>query len=545
MYFLSISAKAKTTPVLYNSGECPHVALLDAALQHSHHHDAGGGGGGDTHEKYQQIIDDLKRELEQMSCEVIQVKRECCSKAKDPIAEEGALDLTKSLKELELQNDRLQEALKQQSEAKEAACRELETQNNNLKCQIDSLHKALVNRDQHIKHLSAALHNSQHFQSCRANNPSCKASHSSSPSDMCCNNQQRVADLEKRLEIMSKELDKSQRQEYFLHSETRKLNEELNENKRKNGDLITQIQRLSGLLKSQESHRLGLAKKYEDLEENFEDQAKKLRTANAQLTVLNERFQLMEREQHRHNLERKYLTDEVMALKEKEAVCVGRQKSLQEQLLKIEKELFSAHEVMRDQQHVMKTNDLAHAEEVHRLKEEHYDTQRKLKNLTEDYKRLQQAYENEQEICKQSEKLLESFRKWKEDQLRADAENKKKFEQLEAYIQLLYQDKAEMLNTQRTMWEDYKTLEAELERLSMTAFSVSNPQLGVTVTNTMLAERLSAIRQARSRVMEQTLLMEEAMRQKEQNGAPGASNSTTTATATTTDKPSLDSLKPD
>lgn len=120
---------------------------MDAALQHSHHHDAGGGGGGgrqgeiggatcplDTHEKYQRIIDELKNELEQMSCEVTQVKRECCSKAKAACSEDVALNLTESLKQLELQNDRLQEALKQQSEAKEAAASEMETQVGDMNC---------------------------------------------------------------------------------------------------------------------------------------------------------------------------------------------------------------------------------------------------------------------------------------------------------------------------------------------------------------------------------------------------------------------------
>lgn len=118
---------------------------MDAALQHSHHHDAGGGGGAegtsgggichlDTHEKYQRIIDELKNELEQMSCEVTQVKRECCSKAKAACSEDVALNLTESLKQLELQNDRLQEALKQQSEAKDAVASEWETQVGDMNC---------------------------------------------------------------------------------------------------------------------------------------------------------------------------------------------------------------------------------------------------------------------------------------------------------------------------------------------------------------------------------------------------------------------------
>lgn len=91
--------------------------------------------------------------------------------------------------------------------------------------------------------------------------------------------------------------------------------------------------------------------------------------------------------------QRKLLRDEVMALKEKEAVVMGRQKSMHEQLAKTEKELYSAHDVMREQQTVIKSNDLAHAEELQRLKEENYDVKRKLKTLVEDYKRLQEAYQ--------------------------------------------------------------------------------------------------------------------------------------------------------
>lgn len=51
-----------------------------------------------------------------------------------------------------------------------------------------------------------------------------------------------------------------------------------------------------------------LAAKYEALEQNYEDQAKKLRTANNQLCMLNERFQLMEKHQNEHNMEVRYYT---------------------------------------------------------------------------------------------------------------------------------------------------------------------------------------------------------------------------------------------
>lgn len=133
------------------AGDCPHSAHLEATLQHHHHHDAGDAttsahleaslqhhhheaGDGpvilvDNHEKYLKIIDDLKNDLERMSCEVVQVQQECCSQDKSMKTDDDddVVNLTTSLKELELQNDRLEQALKQQTQAKEAAYNELET----------------------------------------------------------------------------------------------------------------------------------------------------------------------------------------------------------------------------------------------------------------------------------------------------------------------------------------------------------------------------------------------------------------------------------
>uniref|UniRef100_A0A1I8PI41 Uncharacterized protein n=1 Tax=Stomoxys calcitrans TaxID=35570 RepID=A0A1I8PI41_STOCA len=120
------------------AGDCPHGMHLQASLQH-HHHDSGGGGeeavGGvsgiliNTHEKYLQIIDELKNDLEQMSCEVVQVHNECCSHGKGgqhDASDDDEVDLTASLKELEDQNDRLQEALKLRLKEKDTAYREME-----------------------------------------------------------------------------------------------------------------------------------------------------------------------------------------------------------------------------------------------------------------------------------------------------------------------------------------------------------------------------------------------------------------------------------
>ena len=79
-----------------------------------------------THETYRKIIDDLKNDLEQISCEVIMVQKECTDRDdEDDTHNVGDLEL--SLKALESQNDRLQQALELQTQTKETAFQELQT----------------------------------------------------------------------------------------------------------------------------------------------------------------------------------------------------------------------------------------------------------------------------------------------------------------------------------------------------------------------------------------------------------------------------------
>lgn len=64
-----------------------------------------------------------------------------------------------------------------------------------------------------------------------------------------------------------------------------------------------QVQRLASLLKNQESHRMSLAKKYEDLEKSFNEQADHLREANIQISTLNEHFCNLEKMETQHKVE--------------------------------------------------------------------------------------------------------------------------------------------------------------------------------------------------------------------------------------------------
>lgn len=79
-------------------------------------------------------------------------------------------------------------------------------------------------------------------------------------------------------------------------------------------------------------------------------------------------------------------------------------------------------------------------------------------------------FRDEQEISKQSQTLLDTYRKWKEDQMKAESKTRDAFQQFETYIQTLYKDKHELLNSYRMLRQDYSVLEAELDRLRKSSF---------------------------------------------------------------------------
>lgn len=91
-----------------------------------------------------------------------------------------------------------------------------------------------MEREQRIRQLNAALH--------RANGSQGQAAPIDGPSrnhpnaiEYPSRNPEKLQELEKKNKHLMAELETSQKQERFLHIETRKLNEELNESKSKNG----------------------------------------------------------------------------------------------------------------------------------------------------------------------------------------------------------------------------------------------------------------------------------------------------------------------
>uniref|UniRef100_A0A0K8WC13 Uncharacterized protein n=1 Tax=Bactrocera latifrons TaxID=174628 RepID=A0A0K8WC13_BACLA len=353
------------------------------------------------------------------------------------------------------------------------------TLNENLRCQVQQLQDTILEKEQCIGKLNTKDKEIR---------------------ELC----QKVEQANKKVESLGCELKQSQKQERFLLCETRKLNEELNDSKRKHDNLSTQMHRLNKLLKSQNDCRIDICKKYEELERNYEDQAKQLRAACAQMNCLQECLALMDKRQEEHNMERNLLRDEVLALKEKEAKLLNKQRCLGDKLLKTENELYTAHDVMKEQQHIMQRSESTQKDCTKRLQEANNELKRQFNVLCDDYKQLEIEYRKQCDLRKQNEKVIDSFRKWKEAQLKADDATRASFKQYEGHIKLLLEEKQQFTEQYRCLHGDYLALQNELERIKMCAFRFSNSGPSSHISEKSMPQRIELIRSTSLRVSQKS-----------------------------------------
>lgn len=76
---------------------------------------------------------------------------------------------------------------------------------------------------------------------------------------------------------------------------------------------------------------------------------------------------------------------------------------------------------------------------------------------------------NQKEINSQQLKLLENFRKWKEQQLRAENTTRENFETYQNYIKEILEDKKKLMDKFHDLYKDYSLLQNELDRFKMSS----------------------------------------------------------------------------
>lgn len=107
-------------------------------------------------------------------------------------------------------------------------------QNENLRCQVQHLQFTILEKEQYIGKLNNLLDQlrcEQQQQYQQRTNDCCLKAKDKEIRELF----QKLEQANKKVESLLCELEQSQKQEQFLLCETRKLNEELNESKRKHG----------------------------------------------------------------------------------------------------------------------------------------------------------------------------------------------------------------------------------------------------------------------------------------------------------------------
>lgn len=76
----------------------------------------------------------------------------------------------------------------------------------------------------------------------------------------------------------------------------------------------------------------------------------------------------------------------------------------------------------------------------------------------------------DQALIKQYEKLLVSFRKWKESQQTADADIRQQLQKYSELVQFLQEEKLKYLGVYHNLYQDHIILQAEMEKVKKNIF---------------------------------------------------------------------------
>ncbi|KMY90359.1 protein Daple isoform X1 [Drosophila simulans] len=252
---------------------------------------------------------------------------------------------------------------------------------------------------------------------------------------------------------------------YSDFSENNRLKEEMHVLKQKNCDLSRQLRELPSLLKTQEDQSVELCTKYESLMASFEDQCQELKGAKRKAQSLQTRLDQVEQLQDELRTERKILREEVIALKEKEAVSAGRDRALQEQQKSAQLEMEKMRDLVRKMQGHLQLDDIRHRESIQRMNETTESLREELRIISENCQQMQVRLNQQTEVNQQQEQIIDSFRKWKDAQVRADEAMRHCAKRAEEHIHMLLEENRTLAEDYRNLFRDYKLLETEIKRV--------------------------------------------------------------------------------
>ncbi|XP_044315945.1 early endosome antigen 1 isoform X5 [Drosophila rhopaloa] len=376
-------------------------------------------------------------------------------------------------------------------------CQRLDTESKKLQAQIESDNGFSQRNSDILKEIAdliCKLHSSDFsynevYDESSTDNPFCIAikemfeqRSEQEQKQMACNEHLacQIQGLQGSLQDRDNQIDQLQSmiKSYSDFSENNRLKGEIHELKQKNCDLSRQMRELKSLLNNQEEQRVELCSKYENLMTSFEDQCQEFKGAKRKVQSLQTRLDQVEQLQVELRTERKMLREEVIALKEKEAVSTGRERALQEQQKSGHMEVEKMRHLIRDMQVHLQREDAQHRESVLQLEDANQSLRDQMGGLAAECQRMQIRLKQQTEVNEQQEQIIDSFRKWKDAQVRADEAMRQCAKQAEEHIHMLLDENRTLAEEYRCLFRDHTLLDKEMYRVKQAVNYVSSSSMG-------------------------------------------------------------------
>ncbi|EDW12843.2 golgin subfamily A member 6-like protein 6 isoform X1 [Drosophila mojavensis] len=252
---------------------------------------------------------------------------------------------------------------------------------------------------------------------------------------------------------------------YVDLNETNRLKDEISLLRQQNCEDSQKVLQIASLLEAKEYERQKATANNEATIQMYEDQCKELRRAHKEVKSLKERLCSLEKCQQELNAERNSLCAEITALKDKDAELCGKDRALNEQLKCKEQDLKKSRCLLHDMQCHLKQEERQHKETLDRLCKANDDIRQQMRAVANECKQMQLKLKQQTNVNEQQQQIIESFRKWKDAQIRSDEAMRQCINRAEEHINLLLEENQRLCEEYRRLYSDYSQLESEMQRV--------------------------------------------------------------------------------
>ncbi|XP_032595234.1 putative uncharacterized protein DDB_G0271606 isoform X6 [Drosophila grimshawi] len=270
--------------------------------------------------------------------------------------------------------------------------------------------------------------------------------------------QNALADRDHRIEELQSTIDASA-------DETCRVKNQIRALEQMKYELSQKVVKISSLLKVQEEEQQNLYKNYDDLENSFEEQSKALKRANRIAQSLEDRLGQVEKQQDELKAERNLLREEIISLKEKDAQSTGRERALNEQLRACQQEVDKARCLRWEMRAQFKREKAQDKDMLDGLVRANEDIRMEIRAAHCRCKEMQIKLNQQQNVTEQQQLIIDTFRNWKDAQVRSDEAMRQCIQRHKEHINMLMEQSHHQCDEYQRLFRDYRLLDVELRRV--------------------------------------------------------------------------------